>query len=545
MPRRLLSPWVVAAVAAAVYLLVAPPSADLAAQEYRAELGLTLWDNGWYAGHHTPGYSLLFPPLGGLLGAGLTGALAAVAAAALFAPLAVGHWGPRAGGAAALWFAAAAAAMLLTGRLTFLLGVAIGAGALLALARDRRLLAAVLAAATTLASPVAGLFVALAVAAWALAGPAHDRVRTWAWGAAIGAAALAPVAATLVLFPEGGTHPLPPLSFWPALAAVLALAALLPAQERALRIGALLYALLLVAAFVVDSPLGGNSTRLGALAAGPVLLGALLGRRSPLLLALLALPLAVWALRAPVRDVVRATGDPSVQAAYYAPLLDFLQARRGAGSFRVEIPMTANHGEARHVAGGPARVRARARLGAPARPPLRVALLRRPPRRHRLPRLAGPPRGGLRRRARRRARPRRPRRGPPRPSRPAVPARGLARRALARLRRAPPRPAGRRARGSRRLRDPEPRRLDRPRRASRRRARARALHAVVARHGRARLRERGAGRDDAGHLRRGGHDLPARAAVGRHLPGPRRPARRRSRSRVRQCPSGPPPSSVT
>ena len=43
--------------------------------------------------------------------------------------------------------------MLLTGRLTFLLGVAIGVGALLALARERRSLAVVLAAATTLASP--------------------------------------------------------------------------------------------------------------------------------------------------------------------------------------------------------------------------------------------------------------------------------------------------------------------------------------------------------------------------------------------------------
>ena len=70
---------------------VARPSADLAAQEYRADLGLTLWNNGWFAGHHTPGYSVLFPPLGGALGVRLTGALAAVAAAALFAPLARRH----------------------------------------------------------------------------------------------------------------------------------------------------------------------------------------------------------------------------------------------------------------------------------------------------------------------------------------------------------------------------------------------------------------------------------------------------------------------
>ncbi len=143
---------------------------------------------------------------------------------------------------------------------------------------------------------------------------------------------------------------LPAASFWAALATVLAVAALLPARERALRIGALLYALLLVAAFVVDSPLGGNATRLGALAAGPVALGALLGRRHPAWLAALALPLAYWPLHASIRDVVRAGGDPSVHAAYYAPLLDFLEDRPRTGGFRVEILPTANHWEARHVA---------------------------------------------------------------------------------------------------------------------------------------------------------------------------------------------------
>jgi hypothetical protein len=84
-PRRIAIPCLVAALGAAAYLLVAPPSADLAAQEYRADLGLVLWNNGWFAGHHTPGYSVLFPPLGGALGVRLTGALAAVAAAGLFA----------------------------------------------------------------------------------------------------------------------------------------------------------------------------------------------------------------------------------------------------------------------------------------------------------------------------------------------------------------------------------------------------------------------------------------------------------------------------
>ena len=69
MTRRVaaLPAWVLAAVLAAAYLIVQPPSADLAAQLYRTELfereGFAIWDNAWYAGHHLPGYSVLFPPL--------------------------------------------------------------------------------------------------------------------------------------------------------------------------------------------------------------------------------------------------------------------------------------------------------------------------------------------------------------------------------------------------------------------------------------------------------------------------------------------------
>jgi hypothetical protein len=347
-PRRILIPSLVAALGAGVYLLVAPPSADLAAQEYRADLGLVIWNNGWYAGHHTPGYSILFPPLGGALGVTLTGALAAVAAATLFAPLAHRHWeNGRAAGAAALWFAAGTTALLLTGRLTFVLGVAIGVGALLALACERRTLAVTLAALTTLASPVAGLFVALAAVAWGLADPR----RRGFTGIAIALAALTPTAVMLVLFPQGGSEPFVASAFWPALAGALLVAALLPAGERALRTGALVYAAALVAAFAIATPLGGNATRLGALAAGPIVLGALGGRRSSGVLAALALPLAYWPLYPAVRDVARASGDPSLQAGYYTPMLEYLDGRpRPRGGFRVEIPFTANHWEARHVA---------------------------------------------------------------------------------------------------------------------------------------------------------------------------------------------------
>ena len=113
-------------------------------------------------------------------------------------------------------------------------------------------------------------------------------------------------------------------------------------DERTLRAGALLYALALVAAFAIATPLGGNATRLGALAAGPIALGALTGVRRPLLVGALALAFAYWPLYPAVRDVVRASGDPSLEASYHAPLIGFL---RLAGTARQLPRRDPVHGE--------------------------------------------------------------------------------------------------------------------------------------------------------------------------------------------------------
>ena len=44
-----------------------------------------MWDGNWYAGHHLPGYSLLFPALGTAIGLRAAGALCVLASTALFA----------------------------------------------------------------------------------------------------------------------------------------------------------------------------------------------------------------------------------------------------------------------------------------------------------------------------------------------------------------------------------------------------------------------------------------------------------------------------
>ena len=331
-----------AALGGAAYVAADPPSADLAAQAFRADLfgreGLSVFNTAWYGGHHTLGYSVLFPPLAALLGERVVGALAAVGATAAF--------GALAGRAAAPLVVPGLLATLVSGRLTFALGVAMAIPAVLAAVRGRGRLAALGGILTALSSPVAALFAALAGAALVGGGGRAGRPHAAA-GIALAAGATIPVALLVIAFPTGGTFPFAVSAFLPAFAAGVAVA--LVAPPGPLRAGGALYAVLCAAALVVPSPVGGNATRLGVLLAAPVAV-ALLWPRRRAALALLALPLAYWIAQPAVRDVRRAADDPSASAAFHRPLVAFLRDRGVARRVRIEIPLTQNHGEARWVA---------------------------------------------------------------------------------------------------------------------------------------------------------------------------------------------------
>jgi hypothetical protein len=347
--------WTLTAVLGLVYVILAPASTDLSAASYRSYLfthgGFTLWDNSWYGGHHLPAYSVLAPALGAGIGPQLLAALSMTIATALFTLLIDGPFPARATRIASLWFALGAAISLLSSRVPFDLGLALGLGALVLLRRGHPWPALALALLTSLASPVAGAFLALAALAWALAGPARR------WPGALIVAALAPIALLALAFPEGGSQPFVASAFYPALAGALLIALLIPADRRALRLGAFLYAAALTGSYLIQSAVGGNVDRLGALVAGPiaacVLAGSTaIGRRGALLL-VLAPALLYWQANAPVTDFVAAASDPAVEESYYTPLLHELGALGigyGATPARIEVVPSVDHWEARWVA---------------------------------------------------------------------------------------------------------------------------------------------------------------------------------------------------
>jgi hypothetical protein len=395
-------PWALALLVAAplvvAYLILAPPAGDLAAATYRSDLfaraGFTTWDTGWYAAHGywLPSYSLLSPALGAWLGVRTLLALSALAACALFGAIAERVFALAAARVAAVVFALGFCVSLLSGRVPFDLGFAIGLAALLALLGGALAPALALAALTSAASPVAGAFLALAGAAGALGGgsprerhertdaPQGQRERAgapreqnepagaprgreragtqagWRPWALLAGAALAPIVLLGLAYPNGGYEPFAAGAFWPALAALVLVALLLPPGglgergRRVIRAGAALYALALVAAYVARTPMGGNAARLGALLGAPLLAGAL-WRQHRRALAVLAAPLLYWQLATPIRDYAALAGDASLHSSYYRPArVELRRLTAGTGTI-VEVPMTRAHWESAYLAG--------------------------------------------------------------------------------------------------------------------------------------------------------------------------------------------------
>ena len=262
--------WVTAGLAAVLgvaYLLLPRMGSDLSAQFARAgffaEHGYTPIDLRWYGGVDQLGYSLVSQPVMAVLGARVTGAVALVLTAVAFAVLL------RRTGAPRPWWGAllgtvGIAGNLVSGRVTYGLGVLFGVLALLALTHRRACWAAVPAALLASAtSPVAGLFLGLAGVALLV-----SRKRA---GLLLAVPAAIPLALTAGLFGDGGWMNIGRTDALRAIVTSLLVALLVPL--RPVRAAGLLSAAGVLAAALVHTPVGLNATRLVTMFALPVLAG--------------------------------------------------------------------------------------------------------------------------------------------------------------------------------------------------------------------------------------------------------------------------------
>ncbi|UWZ49658.1 hypothetical protein Dmats_20780 [Dactylosporangium matsuzakiense] len=328
-----------AAALGVVYLLLPRMGTDLSAQVARADFfaahaGSSV-DLRWYGGVDQFGYSLVAQAVMAAIGVRVTGAVTLVAAAVTLAAL-LRRTGAVRPVPAALLGAVVLAGNLVSGRVTYGLGVLFGLLALLALTWPRAHWAAagaaLLASAT---SPVAGLFVGLAGVALVIA----RRVRP---GLLLAVPAAVPLALSAVMFGNGGWMN---IGHWDVVRAVvtsLVVAALVPL--RPVRAAGVLSGAGVLAAALVHTPVGLNVTRLVVMFALPVLAGyaKVRGLDRARLIAVLA-AVCCWQPPVVLGDVAD-IGNPAADPAYFTPL----RARLGEAPLtgRVEIPPTRDYWEA-------------------------------------------------------------------------------------------------------------------------------------------------------------------------------------------------------
>jgi hypothetical protein len=333
-------PWLVAPLFCVLPLALHLTGSDTPAEAYRVWLfhhfGFTIWNAQWYGGHTVIGYSVLFPPLAAFLGSGTVG-LIACTFTARWATLLIRRETGRLHTVALLAFSLAVVENLVVGRMAFAVGLAFSVLALLQISNERPRRAMLSAILTSLASPLAGLFLLLAAVAWLRVKPLRTLLPLA--GAMLGAVAV-------LMFPEQGTFPFPVSTLIAVLLVSGVGLCIVPRTSPVIRRALGLYALVSIPLFVFANPIGGNLARPGSLLAVPVAMIALRNRR--VWAGLVLVPLLVWHFE-PIVPALANRGAPESKASYYTGLLTYLKAHDQPFG-RLEIPFTQSHWEARYVA---------------------------------------------------------------------------------------------------------------------------------------------------------------------------------------------------
>ena len=341
----------VAALLAWGFLLLPPMNSDLAAQLARADFAsrypVSIIDFRWFGGTVEYGYTLWASALMAHLGTKVTGAIAAV----------IGTWyttrllnrlapsRPVLGGIAA---AVTQVANVVEGRVTFACGLscALVAVTLFTTTRMPRWAAISLAGFFSLlcggASPVAALLL------W-VAGAVALLLRRPGAAAVLILPAGVTVAITSVIFGDGGHQPFAFLDALKAVTALTIVLATVPRRCRPIRIGAAVGILMVVAAFVLPTPVGSNSNRLSLLFALPIAASFVHWRTKWLTSVALV---AILVVQLPVGlATIASTGRASGYSGYYNPVIAEIDAF-GPLTGRVEVPEMAGHWDSVYLARG-------------------------------------------------------------------------------------------------------------------------------------------------------------------------------------------------
>jgi hypothetical protein len=340
---------VLAGVLAVALVALGPAGGDAPAHLFRSLLvrdGALVWNNLWYGGHYPfSSYSLLYYFPAYVFGNIPVVFVGVVASAGLFASLARREWGDD-----ARWpsraFAIAACAPIFTGTYSYALALAALLGTLRAL-QSRRVWLGIGAAGLTVGfSPLAFVFLILALLAVALTRRRFDRPTFLVAGGLAVAGGVQLLAVSL--FPDNGVYPFRVFELLVVLV-VGGLGSMLAFRSpRGRTVGAFLalWTGASVLAFLVASPVGENVTRLRGVVFPLVLLAAILARFRPRILAVTALSLALAYMLVPYVAVIpyRTDGRPADET-FWDPALGYLRANSGA-DFRVEVVPTGDHWEA-------------------------------------------------------------------------------------------------------------------------------------------------------------------------------------------------------
>ncbi|MFZ4154009.1 hypothetical protein [Streptomyces pseudogriseolus] len=333
------------------WAVLATGGGDLAAQDAWADFagrhGSSAYNLFWYGGMHTANYSLISPYLMAAVGVrALT--VASGLAATWIAAVLVARALPRRPVAPALLAALGLWGNVASGRTTFALGIAFGLAACLYLTdprlteQKRLVLTGAYAALATMASPVAGLFLAVV-------GAGHVLVRRPGPAVALLLPPALVVGVTSLLFPFHGEQLMPAGRIWTPAVLGIAVAVLSPPSWRVARWSGAVYAAGTVLVFLIPSPIGTNLERLAEYAAPVALLVALLAQprlravRRGLLVVALVFSVG-WTGKKTVDDLKVSTTVPA-WAAQTEGVVRALESL-GADRTRVEAVPARNHREA-------------------------------------------------------------------------------------------------------------------------------------------------------------------------------------------------------